>query len=144
MSTASAPNRFWEIVAIALNSVLQPTDQICGGTDSPALRLSPLFQIANAISLIHHSVRLSFAIGLPYRTALGVVAERAGLYENRSGITEPERHFYFRALVFIFGALPTLVKALAIQGDPVSYLLVLGFFVPFLVLARRAEASIIT
>ena len=153
MSTASAPSRFWGVVAIALNSVLQPAGQICGGTDSPALRLSPPFQIANAISLIHHSVQLSFAIGLPFRTALGVVAERAGLYENRSGITEPERHFYFRTLVFIFGALPTLVKALAIQGDRVSCLLVLGFFVPFLVLesierlakrptlARLAEAT---
>ena len=153
MSTASAPSRFWGVVAIALNSVLQPAGRICGGTDSPALRLSPPFQIANAISIIHHSVRLSFAIGLPFRTALGVVVEQVGLYENRSGITEPERHFYFRTLVFIFGALPTLVKALAIQGDLVSFFLVLGFFVPFVVLesiellkkrpspARRAEAA---
>ena len=153
MSTASAPSRFWGVVAIALNSVLQPAGRICGGTDSPALRLSPPFQIANAFSLIHHSVRLSFAIGLPFRIALGVVKEQAGLYDNRSGITEPERHFYFRMLVFIFGALPTLVKALAIRGDLVSCLLVLGFFVPFVVLesierlakpptlARRAEAT---
>ena len=153
MSTASAPNRFWGVVAIALNSVLQPAGQICGGTDSPALRLSPPFQIANALSLIYHSVRLSFAIDLPFRTALGVVAERAGLYNNRNGITEPERQPFFRALVFIFGALPTLIKALAIQGDPVSFLLVLGFFVPFVVLeiierlakrptlARLAEAT---
>ena len=153
MSTASAPTRFWGVVAIALNSVLQPAGQICGGTDSPALRLSPSFQIANAISLVYHSVKLSFAIDLPFRIALGVVAERAGLYHNRSGITEPERHFFFRVLVFIFGALPTVIKALAIQGDLVSYSLVLGFFVPFLVLesierlakrptlARLAEAT---
>ena len=152
MSKASAPTRFWGVVAIALNSVLQPAGQICGGTDSPALRLSPPFQIANAISLIYHSVQLSFAIDLPFRTALGIVKEETELYKERSGITEPERHIYFRILVFIFGALPTMVKALAIQGDRVSYLLVLGFFVPFLVLesieqlakkstpARRAEA----
>ena len=119
MSTASAPSRFWGVVAIALNSVLQPAGQICGGTDSPALRLSPTFQIANAISLIYHSVRLSFAVGLPYRTALGVIVDRARLYERRSGNKEPERQFYFRLLVFIFCDLPTLVKALAIQGDRV-------------------------
>ena len=134
MSTASAPSRFWGVVAIALNSVLQPAGQICGGTESPALRLSPPFQIANAISLIYHSVRLSFAVGLPFRTALGVISDRARLYEKRSGKKEPERHFYFRLSVFVFGALPTLVKALAIQGDRVSSLLVLGYFVPFLVL----------
>ena len=128
MSTASAPNRFWGVVALALNSALQPAGHICGGTDSPALRLSPPFQIANALSLVHHSVRLSFAIGLPFRIALGVVAEKAGLYPER------ERQPLFRALVFVFGALPTLVKALAIRGDRVSYCLVLGFFVPFVVL----------
>ena len=120
-STASAPNRFWGVVALALNSVLQPAGQICGGTDSPALRLSPPFQIANTLSLIYRSVRLSFAIDLPFRTAVGVVAERAELYDIRSGITEPERHFFFRVLVFIFGALPAFIKALAIQGDRVSY-----------------------
>ena len=153
MSTASAPSQFWGVVAIALNSALQPTGQICGGTDSPLLRLSPPFQIANAIILVYHSVRLSFAIDLPFRIALGVVAERAGLYKNRSGITEPERHFFFRVLVFIFGALPTAIKALAIRRDWVSYWLVLGFFVPFLILelikqlkkkpspARLAEAN---
>ncbi len=147
MSTASAPNRFWGVVALALNSVLQPAGQICGGTDSPALRLSPPFQIANALSLIYHSVRLSFAIGLPFRIALGVVAERARLYP------EPERQPLFRALVFVFGALPTLIKALAIRGDRVTYWLVLGFFVPFVVrelierlavpptMPRLAEAS---
>lgn len=128
MSTASAPNRFWGVVALALNSALQPAGQICGGTDSPALRLSPPFQITNALSLIYRSIRLSFAIGLPYRTALGIVAERARLYP------EPERQPFFRALVFVFGALPTLIKALAIRGDRVSYGLVLGFFVPFVVL----------
>ncbi|KAL8745667.1 MAG: hypothetical protein Q9190_002207 [Brigantiaea leucoxantha] len=153
MSTASTPDRFWGVVALALNSVLQPAGQICEGTDSPALRLSPPFQIANALGLIYHSVRLSFAIDLPFRIAVGVVAERAGLYYNRSGITEPERHFFFRALVFIFGALPALIKALAIQGDRVSYALALDFFIPFVVLelierlakrptlARLAEAT---
>ncbi len=128
MSTASAPSRFWGVVALALNSALQPAGQICGGTDSPALRLSPPFQIANALSLIYHSVRLSFAIGLPFRIALGVVADQVGLYP------EPERQPFFRVLVFVFGALPTLIKALAIRGDRVSYCLVLGFFVPFVVL----------
>ena len=57
--------------------------------------------------------------------------ERAGLYRNTTGT---ERRFLFRALVFIFGALPTLIKALAIRGDRVSYWLALGFFVPFVVL----------
>lgn len=140
-------------MAIALNSVLQGTGQICGGTDSPALRLSPPFQIANVISLVYHSIRLSFAIDLPYKIALSVVADRAGLYDNRAGITEPERHFFFRLLVFIFGALPTVIKALAIHGDRVSCLLVLGFFIPFLglefikwlapppTLSRLAEAT---
>ena len=134
MSTASAPSRFWGVVALALNSVLQPAGQICGGTDSLALRLSPLFQIANAMSLIYHSVQLSFATDLPFRTAVGVVKDQVGLYYNRSGITEPERHPYFRVLVFIFGALPTFIKALAIQGYRVSYGFALGFFVPFVVL----------
>ena len=123
-----------QVVALALNSVLQPAGRICGGTDSPALRLSPPFQIANALILIYQSVRLSFALGLQFRKALGVVAEWAELHSDRSGITEPERHPFFRTLVFIFGALPTLIKALAIQGDRVSYGLVLGFFVPFVVL----------
>lgn len=84
MSTASAPNRFWGVVALALNSVLQPAGKICGGTDLPALRLSPAFQIANALSLIYQSVRLSFAIEMPFRIALGVVKDRSGLYYNRS------------------------------------------------------------
>ena len=131
MSTASAPNRFWEVVALALNSIVQPAGQICGGTDSPALRLSPPFQIANALSLIYHSVRLSYAIDQPFREAVGVVAEQAHLYY---GIAEPERRSYFRAYVFIFGALPAFIKAMAIQGDRLSYWLALGFFVPYLVL----------
>ena len=83
---------------------------------------------------MYHSVRLSFAVDLPFRTALGVVVEQAGLYGNRSGILEPERRPFFRALVFLFGALATLIKALAIQGDRVSSWLTLGFFVPFIVL----------
>ena len=101
MSTASAPNRFWGIVALALNSLLQPAGQICGGTNSPALRLSPPFQTANAFSLIDHSVRLSFAIGQPFIDAIGVIAERVELYHGNKG---PERRSYFRAFVFIFGA----------------------------------------
>ena len=131
MSTASAPNRFWGVVTLALNSLLQPAGQICGGTSSPALRLSPPFQIANALSLIYHSVRLSFAIGQPFRDAMGVVAERVELYY---GIKGPERRSYFRAFVFIFGALPAFIKAMAIQGDRVSYWLALGFIVPYIVL----------
>lgn len=65
---------------------------------------------------------------------MGVVAERAGLDYKPSGITEPERHFFPRVLVFIFGALPTVIKALALQRDRISYWLLLGFFIPFLIL----------
>ena len=43
------------------------------------MRLSPPFQIANALSLIYHSVRLSYAIDQPFREAVGVVAEQAHL-----------------------------------------------------------------
>ena len=150
MSTASAPTRFWGIVALALNSLLQPAGKICGGTNSPALRLSPPFQIANVISLIYHSVRRSFAIDQPFREVLGVVVEQASLYHDA---TEPERSSYFRVFVFVFGALPAFIKAMAIQGDPVSYGLALGFFIPYVFLefierlakqptwASRAEMS---
>ena len=131
MSTASAPNRIWGVVALALNSLLQPAGKICGGTTSPALRLSPPFQIANALSLIYHSIRLSSAIDQPFREAVGAVVEQASLYH---GITEPERRSYFRAFVFLFGALPAFIKTMAIQGDWVSYCLALGFFVPYLLL----------
>lgn len=140
MSTASAPSRFWGIVALALNSLVQPAGKICGGTTSPALRLSPPFQVAKVISLIYHSVRLSFAIDQPFREVVGVVVEQASLYHD---ITEPERRSYFRVFVFIFGALPAFIEAMAIQGDPVSYCLALGFFVPYLALGidRAAEGA---
>lgn len=131
MSTASAPSRFWGVVALALNSLVQPAGQICGGTDSPALRLSPLFQVANAFALVYYSVRLSFGRGLPLREAMGAVAEEARLYH---GTKAPERRFYFRAILFIISALPAFVKAMAIRGDPVSTGFALSFFVPFLVL----------
>ncbi|KAI4187303.1 MAG: hypothetical protein L6R41_002906 [Letrouitia leprolyta] len=134
MSTASAPSQFLGIAALALNSILQPAGRICGGTDLPALRLSPPFQIANALSLICDSIRLTFAMDMPFREAVGVVAQRARLYHNRSGLREPERHFFFRVLVFIFCGLPAFLKAMAIQGDLVSYWLALSFFVPFVIL----------
>ncbi|MDI1489603.1 MAG: hypothetical protein OHK93_000800 [Ramalina farinacea] len=150
MSTTSALSRFWGVVALALNSVLQPTGRICGGTCLPFLRLSPPFQIANALGLIYHIVRLRFATKLPFRIAVGVVVERVGLYPH---VSEPEGRSFFRAGVFIFGALPTLIKAVAIKGDRVSNWLALGYFVPFVILeliqpvselptlARSAEAT---
>ena len=131
MSTASAPTRFWGIVALALNSVLQPTGRSCGGTSLPYLRLSPPFQIANALGLIYHSVRLSYAMNIPFPAAVHVVVRRAGLYQHVAG---PERRSFFRAAVFIFGALPSLIKAMAIRGDRASTLLALGYFGPFVTL----------
>ena len=131
MSTALAPTRFWGVVALAPNSLLQPAGRICGGTSLPFLRLSPPFQIANALGLIYHSIRLSFAMNIQYPTAVRVVVRRAGLYQH---VSEPERRSFFRAGVFVFGALPTLIKAVATQGDRVSLLLALGYFVPFVIL----------
>ena len=99
---------------------------------------------------MHHSVRLSYAKKVPFPTALRVVVRRAVLYQN---VREPESRSFFRAAVFVFGALPTMIKAVTIRGDRVSNWLVLAYFVPFVILeliqrvselptlARSAEAT---
>ncbi|MCJ1384187.1 hypothetical protein MMC17_007303 [Xylographa soralifera] len=135
MSTVSAQSAFWAVIALALNTACQPTGSILASpaAHSRALRTSPAICVADAI------VTLS--------TFLALLVQRHGVRDSARAVlywrfhangAEPEEEAkieqgWFRGLVFLFGALPQMIKVSGLQGIPWTQALCSAYLAPFAV-----------
>ena len=146
--TVSAQSAFWAVIALALNSFTQPVGTICHISDSPALRLSPILSSINAASALVEVACLVLWWGLPIRKAarlvlrarhpiLGLASPRVSgnAIRERADIGHsPDRTWWFRLLVFVFGALPQAIKLSGLRGITVVHYLGGTYFLSFLII----------
>ena len=135
MSTVSAQSAFWAVNALALNTACQPTGSVLSSpaAHSRALRTSPIICVADAIVTL-----LAFITLFAQRHGVRDSA-RAVLYWRFHGEgVEPEEEAkieqgWFRALVFVLGALPQMIKVIGLQGVPWTQTLCSAYLAPFVV-----------
>ncbi|MCJ1286386.1 hypothetical protein MMC26_005731 [Xylographa opegraphella] len=135
MSTVSAQSAFWAVVALALNTACQPAGSVLSSpaAHSGALRTSPIICVADALVTLSTFVALLVQRHGVRQSARAVLHWR--FHENGA---EPEEaakieQGWFRALVFVLGALPQMVKVVGLQGVPWTQALCSAYLASFAV-----------
>ncbi|MCJ1400754.1 hypothetical protein MMC11_003962 [Xylographa trunciseda] len=135
MSTVSAQSAFWAVVALALNTACQPPGRVLSSppAHSRAVRTSPIICLADAFITLYTLITL-----LVQRHGVRESA-RATLYWrfHEDGVDPDEQanieQGWFRALVFIFGALPQTIKIVGLQGVALTQALSMAYLASFAV-----------
>ncbi|MCJ1437756.1 hypothetical protein MMC27_007143 [Xylographa pallens] len=135
MSTVSAQSAFWAVVALALNTACQPTGSVLSSpaAHSRALRTSPIICVADAIVTL-----LAFVTLLAQRHGVRDSARAILYWRFHENGVEPEEgakieQGWFRALIFVLGALPQMIKVIGLQGVPWTQALCSAYLAPFVV-----------
>ena len=135
MATVSRQSAFWAVVALGLNTFVQPGGRVLDfpAEYSRALRLSPVVcafdTLGVFISLIFFS-RKTRSI----KDGVALAARYRGLTEDDPAEPKLERTWWFRFSVFALGALPQAVKVLGMDGIPLTRLWGMAYLVSFLIL----------
>ncbi|MCJ1229310.1 hypothetical protein MMC12_005975 [Toensbergia leucococca] len=139
---------FWAVVALGLNSFVQPAGIICGLSSSPIFRTCPLLSLFNAIAILVELVSLCSLGYAPRKAARLVMSKRSHASSSSPLVTNavigdkaPSRTWWLRLAVFVFGALPQMVKVIGFEGVPLTQTICAAFFVSFLVVEVVALAA---
>jgi hypothetical protein len=153
--TVSWQSAFWALVAIALNSMCQPSGKVCRfpSADSFYLRSSPIVCAVDSLQTILKSICF-LLLGHPPRDAVARIARERfpnaadddGDREDRFGSWE--KHNVKRWIVLGFGSITQIVKLYALRGIPWTQAWATMFFLSWIVtellviVARRGRAGV--
>lgn len=122
MATLSSQSALWTILTLALNTLVQPVDKVFGseGNLGRALRLSPivcLAEVAFTLLAMSHFWRKTHSLAQSCRLTARMRVPGDARNGNRPSFRQK---WWFRPLLFAFGALPQAVKLFAVQGAPLT------------------------
>lgn len=135
MATVSRQSAFWAVVALGLNTFVQPGGKVLGlpAQYSRALRLSPIVCITDTLHVLFSVAFFCFRTR-SFKDGFTLAARYRRLTEEDPAEPKLERTWWFRFSVFAFGALPQAVKLLAMGGIPLTKIWGMAYLVSFLVL----------
>ena len=135
MATVSRQSAFWAVVALGLNTFVQPGGKGLGfpAEYSRALRLSPIVCIVDTLGVLFSMAFFCYKTR-SFKDGFTLAARRRLLTEDDPAEPMLERTWWFRFSVFAFGALPQAVKVLAMGGIPLTKVWGMAYLVSFLVL----------
>ena len=135
MATVSRQSAFWAVVALGLNTFVQPGGKVLGfpAEYSRALRLSLILCIVDTLGVLY-SVAFFCYKTRSFKKGLALAARYRCLTEDAPAEPRLERTWWFRLLVFVPGALPQAVKILGMGGIPLTKVWGMAYLVSFLVL----------
>ena len=135
MATVSRQSAFWAVVALGLNTFVQPGGKVLGfpAEYSRALRLSPILCIVDTLGVLF-SVAFFCYKTRSFKKGLALAARYRCLTEDAPAEPRLERTWWFRFSVFALGALPQTVKVLAMSEIPLTKLWGMAYLLSFLVL----------
>ena len=135
MATVSRQSAFWAVVALGLNTFVQPGAKVLDfpAEYSRALRLSPIVCIIDTLGVLY-SVAFFSCRTRSFNDGLTLAARYRCLTEDDPAEPKLERTWWFRFSIYAFGALPQAVKLLAMGGVPLTKIWGMAYLVSFLVL----------
>ena len=135
MATVSRQSAFWAVVALGLNTFVQPGGKVLDfpAEYSRALRLSPIVCIIDTLGVLYSVAFFSCRTG-SFKDGFTLAARYRCLTEDDPAEPKLEGTWWFRFSIFAFGALPQAVKLLAMGGVPLTKIWGMAYLVSFLVL----------
>ncbi|KAH9224406.1 hypothetical protein DL95DRAFT_452175 [Leptodontidium sp. 2 PMI_412] len=113
---------FWSLVPLALNSMTQPAGMVCflPSTFGSILRNSPLICIIDTLILLEQLIWHTILLRSPLKAAKLTTEFRFQDVENNrpGGLSDLKTNTPFRIMLFLFGALPQLIKLFIMTGLP--------------------------
>ena len=135
-NTLSWQSVFWAVVPIALNSMSQPSGRILGypRTYNFALRCSPVVCAASALdSLAQLAVFTIRERSLSTALQKSIDRRFEDTHGDEDGSFQSLReNTIFRIVLFLFGAVPQLIKVYASSGVPWTQTLGTAYLAPFI------------
>ena len=123
-NTVSWQSAFWALVALALNSMAQPSGLIFGtasqlnGFFAFAMRSSPILCAYNAITFLLCLLWHTVSLRSPHAAKRHVARSRFrnDPKDQESSLYKLQHNFIFQAATFVLGAVPQIVKLYAMRG----------------------------
>ena len=120
----------WILIALAINSMAQPSGRICGARNYYRIYLSssPIVCVADALSML-----IGFALSWRHISEYSQAARLVLMhrFDCRIGKQEVEQHTWPRLIIFILGVLPAAIKLCSLTGVPWTKAWGLMFVVSF-------------
>ncbi|KAI9859670.1 MAG: hypothetical protein M1813_006601 [Trichoglossum hirsutum] len=112
---------FWLLVALALNSMMQPSGRVCGFPPAyrTPLRSSPIVCLVDATEVLFQLAYYILHGNWPWKAAQEVTRHRFQNFDrDNDGLAKVEENKHVRLVLFVLGVLPQVVKLCAVTGIP--------------------------
>ena len=136
-SQVSWQSALWALVPIALNSMTQPSGKVLGMPSkfSFYLNSSPIVVTVDALELLFKLVWRTYSTRSLATAAHSITQERfSDVGGSRSGLAQLQEIKSVRLIVFVFGALPQIIKLYAMTGVLRTQICASLFFGSFLII----------
>jgi hypothetical protein len=112
---------FWSLIPLALNTMTQPAGMVCFLPSSfgTILRSSPLICLIDTVIILEQQIWLTITIHSPFTAASQFAQFRFQDAESdvaEDSLASLQRNTSFRIVIFIFGALPQMIKLYSMTG----------------------------
>ena len=128
---------FWALVPIALNSMTQPSGKVLGMPSKSGFYLnsSPIVVTVDALNLLIKLVWRAYWMQSFSAAAQSITEKRfADVGGRHSGLAQLQEIKSVRLIVFVFGALPQIIKLYAMSGVLGTQICASLFFGSFLII----------